>query len=275
VLDHASIKYNSTSNKVFIFGGLFQDKELLVYDMTFNNYSIAANLSYLTSVASSFHFGTKAYIFSRTTGLTSNLQLDLDTYEMKVVGPPTVPIFYPYGPATATDDQFGYIIGGYDSTEAGNPPTDGILQFNPSTYETSFIPVNNFPVNGSWWYYNPPGSVFVPKLNRIYCFAGYSRNSSSPGYSASDQIFYIDLSPLGTTTSTSNPTTMVSSITNNLDHFICVNRKDGNIFIIDSKFSVLLVQLLAYLIRSYSLILRYIFYRVLPKFRYFGLFGIF
>lgn len=120
--------------------------------------------------------------------------------------------------------------------------TNGIVSFNPTTYENNFIPVNNFPVEGSYFFNVAPASVFVPSRNRIYCFGGHSKNAS--GTKSHDGIFIIDLAPLEPSTTWESPTTWeatteptaetisttiepIFSTTLNPEYFTCNNRTDG------------------------------------------------
>lgn len=193
-----SVKYNDT---VFILGGYAQGRELLAFNMTTRNYSvISTNLPFRVSGGAGFTVGRKAYIFDATELRQGRnaLELDLDTYVMTQVGPETLPRFAGR-PSAVWDGNFGYIIGGYLETEN---VTSGMFQFDPRTLSNTFIPVYNWPVEGLNDLQVGPASVFVPGRKRIYCFGGYSFNATSDVYH--DDIFYIDLTPVGIT---SNSTT--------------------------------------------------------------------
>lgn len=93
-------------------------------------------------------------------------------------------------------------------------PIDGLIQFDPVSFNNEFIPVANFPVEGASYFRVSPATVYVPDLNRIYFFGGSSFNYTTDEFKIHDEIFYIDLDPL---TPTSRST----------DDFGCEGRMDG------------------------------------------------
>jgi hypothetical protein len=205
VYGSTSVKYNDSSNTVYIFGGREQENPntLLAFDLVLWNYTtIASNLTYLVRDAASVQLGNKVYIFGN--GQNKTIEFDLDTFQMSLVGPPdTLPVFTSF-PSATRDETHAYLIGGRPS----NGPTNGIYQIDLKTFENTFLPVENFPIKGDNHYYDPPASVYVKKQNRIYFFGGSSSNRMD------NDIFYIDLTPL----KTMNP-----------DFFNCINRTNGNL----------------------------------------------
>jgi hypothetical protein len=84
-----------------------------MYDMATANYSVVANLTHLPTRASSLRFGDKGYIYSPTAGLYSTLELDMESYDMRVVGPANLSTFNFYTPAAVSDEEgrYGYLVG--------------------------------------------------------------------------------------------------------------------------------------------------------------------
>jgi hypothetical protein len=244
VQDSTSVKYNDSSNTVYILGGDGQGSPntLLAFDVVLLNYTtIASNLAYRVNQATSVQSGNKVYIFDPNNSLKKAIEMDLDSFRMSQVGPDTLLVLNLY-PSSVRDESHAYLIGGYVPNEG---PTGGIYQFDLNTFENTFLPVRNFPVEGLSYYYVSPASVYVAKQNRIYFFGGYSYNYATNTTTNRDEIFYIDLSPLNPepTTTTPMPTTTGqpgSSSTMNPDFFSCINRTNGNFFI---KLWVLLANL--------------------------------
>lgn len=172
--DHVSIKYNDTSNTVFILGGYDQGWSLLAFDMVTLNYStLSYNLPFSVTRGVSIPFGNKAFIFDNANSwqYSQAIEFNLETYNLSQVGPSILPLFSGY-PSAVSDGNFGYIFGGYRA-DAINP-TNGIFQFDPVTHENTFLPVTNWPVDGSNYYNTAPASVYVRSRDRIYFFGGQS-----------------------------------------------------------------------------------------------------
>lgn len=90
----SSVKYNDSSDTIFILGGRGQVKELLAFNMeTLHSSTIPTTLSFIRG--ESIKFENKAFIFTATDSVQNRqaIELDLDTYEMKPVGPSTLPRF--------------------------------------------------------------------------------------------------------------------------------------------------------------------------------------
>lgn len=123
------------------------------------------------------------------------LQLDLNNFRVMFVGPPTLPIYNSY-PNSVYTGEFIYILGGHVISTGADPIyTDGIYEFDPSTFESRFIQVANLPLRRSdSIFLLAPAMVFVPHSNRIYCFGGVELTDDLPIFL--DYVFFIDLTPL-------------------------------------------------------------------------------
>jgi hypothetical protein len=197
-----TIKQNHSSNTVYILGGWRQGKELLSFDMKSLTVSSMTNLSFSTKPATSFSVGNnKTFIYGGredSGGNNTLFEMNLNTFAMTPVGNPNHPKITE-NPSSVSNGTFGYLIGGYISNNF-SIPTGGIIQFDPKTRNSTFIPIRNFPVDGLSYYSTSPKCVYVKSSNRIYCFGGYIGNyvGRKYTYERQDSIFYIDLSPLRT-----------------------------------------------------------------------------
>lgn len=92
---------------------------------------------------------------------------------------------------------------------------EGIFKIDPVAKTMEFLHVDNWPVKqDSHIYQNPPTSVYIPKLNRIYSFGGRSISvSNSSDERELDDIFYIELSPLSPKKQAGNGTITVDPST--------------------------------------------------------------
>lgn len=114
--ERISIKYNSTTNQVFILGGNEQRRYLESFNMeTFNYILISTYLPFVVRGGSAIRVGNKAFIFYDYEFYNRQaLELSLDTYAMAQVGQTTLPYFNSYSSAV-WDGDFGYIFGGNGS----------------------------------------------------------------------------------------------------------------------------------------------------------------
>ncbi|XP_035715061.1 uncharacterized protein LOC118438629 [Folsomia candida] len=192
-----------------MFGGNYQGYDLLAFDMETYNYSIISNMTQRYFKAAAITVGNRAYIFDDY-GFGRAVELDLDTFTETPVGPSTLPDFNSAA-AVWDGDNASYIFGGYPPS-AGR--TDGIFQFSPTSYESSFIPVENWPLQSSSYFMMAPASVFVLSMNRIYCFGGYSYNGTSGSGESHNSIFYMDMTPLDASPTTEQWTTEDQTTTN-------------------------------------------------------------
>jgi hypothetical protein len=243
-----SVKYNS-SNTVYIFGGQDQSNPntILAFDLERLNYTtIASNLPFYVNGAASVQLGNKAYIFDRKHGLKKAIEFDLETLQMSPVGPQTLPrLDHQLFPSAVRDETHAYLIGGYYPRDG---PTNGIYQFDLTTFENRFLPVKNFPVEGNRYFSHAPASVYVKKQNRIYFFSGTAYNQSFNYFNSLNKIFFIDLSPLNvpttttpaTETTTKTTTEQPETTTMNPAFFNCINRTNGNLYLCKKNMLLLL-----------------------------------
>lgn len=120
-----------------------------------------------------------------------------------------MPYFKSYDSIVFDGRSHIYLIGSYLPTP--DRPVRAVSEWNVDTFEHKLIPVDNFPFNGeSDYFYYPPATVFVPKLNRIYHFGGTYQptGGGNPVYLSS--IWYLDLNELNTTTA--KPTTQSTEL---------------------------------------------------------------
>lgn len=228
---HNSIKYNATSNTVYIPGGYFQ-RQLLSFDMETTMLTNLTDLEFDLFNPTSVRIGNKAFIFDHSNIRNRQaFEFNLDTFEMLLVGRDTLPVFN-WVPSSVWDESFVYVVGGY---EANWYPYNGIIQFDPRTFDNRFIPVKNFPAFNTTCYHIAPTSVYVRNLNRIYFFGGQSFDSSNNHVWTFDVIYYVNLNTIPSPTTT-KPTTMETTTgqgdnttTLNPEYFSCVNRPDGKL----------------------------------------------
>lgn len=225
--ERPSFKFSETSNTILVFG---DDGEVTQKLSAFDLYSltsstVSTNFTFYANSATAIKVGSKAFLFGVRDPEAARMavEVDVDTFfNMQYVGLATLPTFT-WHPSSVWDGNYGYVIGGYDSSTGVR--TDGIIQFNPVTYENRFIPVENFPVGGSSHFWYSPATVFVPSRNRIYFFGGYS------SIKIHDEIFYIDLTPLDVTPSNGR---------NDLTLTSCNRRRNGKPFLSTNYLLVLL-----------------------------------
>lgn len=212
--DSISIKYGEDSNQVFILGGRDQGRKLGIFDMETFNYSEVSTLPIYVGQSTVFRVEKEAFIFDNTHQTNNRaLKFDLDTYDLRAIGPGNLPGFT--GAASVWTGQFGYVIGGFNPGNGSH----GIYQFNPDSWTNKLIPVAGLEWDNGRYLREAPGSVYVPRLNRIYCFGGeYSQRNWGRR-----EIFVIDLNPL-------NPTPpKTSSDGGNPDFLSCNNLTNGKI----------------------------------------------
>ncbi|OXA57738.1 hypothetical protein Fcan01_06682 [Folsomia candida] len=197
VQDSTSVKYNGTSNTIYIIGGDANPTSLMALDLSLSTHSTVATLPFGIHQAASFRYGNKAYVFDAGTGenQTTAMELDLDTFRMMSVGPSTLPRIILFPSLVFDGNLFAYLIGGYRPDSPPVTPSEGIIQFNPITFEHAFVPVRNYPISGNYFYHSP-ASVYVARNNRIYCFGVSTFNVTADRLVARDEIFKIDLTPL-------------------------------------------------------------------------------
>lgn len=188
---HTSFKRNESSNIVYIFGGYSQAYELLAFDMETATATRVADIPLATYSPTSVRVGNKVYTFAYA-GQQQVLELDLNSFQMVRVGDPILPVF-PWHPTSVGNGNLIYIIGGYHPQVGW--PTEGIIQFDAETFQSSFLPVRNLPVDNVTSLESAPVSVFVGGKNRIYCFGGRTTNGTGGVVTSYDEIFYVDLTP--------------------------------------------------------------------------------
>jgi hypothetical protein len=158
------------------------------------------------------------------------MKINLDTFAA-TFGPPDFVEIRLYKPSVVlTNANVGYMIGG-----VYYPYSDGFFKFNPENFQHEYIFVDNFPISGrdAGWA-SAPTMVFVEKLNRIYCFGGFSFNDGVATFH--ETIFHIGLGDVvPTTTTTPVPTittTTVRTTTIPIDPVVtCRDRPDGKRFL--------------------------------------------
>lgn len=191
ITDHISFQYNST---IYFIGGDRSPLEFLGFDMVTESLTLVPNnFQYYVTQGAGVRFGSKVLIFDDTQAhLRRGMELDLDSFEMTPVGEPTLPLFSLW-PSAVSDGRHAYIVGGYTPNWEA---TNGIIQYDPVTYENQFLAVDNWPVDGASFFRDAPSMIYVPGRNRIYFFGGYSYNVTGNWYKSHDEIFFVDLDPL-------------------------------------------------------------------------------
>jgi len=126
------------------------------------------------------------------------MKFNIASLDMEILkGGENEPMFS-YDSTAVTDGTNAYLI---DAREPAGGKEDIILQFNPVTNSRTAVEVDDFPYVDKMRYNDPPANVFVEKLNRIYYFGGAVNkdiyNPTAPVIV--DDIWFIDLSPLGLT----------------------------------------------------------------------------
>lgn len=91
-----------------------------------------------------------------------------------------------------------WVVGGYQNVDIDDiHATQGIYQINLTTFDGGFVPVANFPNNGSKWL-SGTSAVWVSSGYKIFFFGGIMRDSSlpltTPGV-AVNNIWMIDYTP--------------------------------------------------------------------------------
>jgi len=193
--DGVGMKYNESSDSVQI--------------LAFGSRGLKClNLSNLTSCGQTTlitqnRFSVKAlvvngfaYIFAQISTSSQIEKIDLSTLESELV-PGEFPMLY-YPTSVVFDGRYGYIIGGHREEDDGIP-TNGIIRYDPETFEHQFIPVANFPASGRRSY-GSGSAEYVKKLNRIYMFGGFTGGAVIDTYR--NEIWYIDLNLATNTTTT-------------------------------------------------------------------------
>lgn len=218
--EHINFHYNSTSPTVFLVGGNMREEEVYGFNMETEVWiTVSRDFLWHVKQGAGVRFGNqKAYIFDNTQDNHRRaLELDLDSFEAVAVGPASLPLFSLW-PEAVTDGRNAYIVGGYTPNWEG---TNGLIQFDPSTYENVFLPVSNWPVEGVRFFRVAPATVYVPGRDRIYFFGGMSYNATGNWYRSHDEIFFVDLAPLRDS--------QLGEDSGSLDEFSCKERTDGKI----------------------------------------------
>ncbi|OXA40945.1 hypothetical protein Fcan01_24302 [Folsomia candida] len=149
--------------------------------------------------ATSVRVGGKAYLFGIAAPHNSAFQvLDLETLE----GPVFDVGFFPFNhaPEVVYNGENIYILGGNRG-----PPSRGILQLDPNSYEWRLVPVDNFQLQDEDYYYDvAPVPIYVEKLGRIYFFGGKVMNRYTGETIFPRDVWYLDLAPVRGNSAESN-----------------------------------------------------------------------
>jgi len=216
LMDGVALKYNDSSNIVQIVGN-YWDYDSGLRCLNLSDLSSCGTTTLINKASEAFRgFVDKgfAYLFSLNFPFSQVERIDLLTLESELLPAEFPKLKHP--PSVVFDGRFGYIIGGYLELDTGIP-VNGIIRYDPETYNYEFIRVVNFPARSSE-FYGYGTAVYVEKLHRIYMIGGSTSGADR------NEIWYIDLN----STTTVSPTTEVPVFsTLNPDIFTCEENLNG------------------------------------------------
>lgn len=179
------------NNTVLIFGRWEKGLDIVSFDFGESKATtLRTRLPTSFCYGAAVRFGTdKAYLFTLEGFM---YEMDLQGMTFKRNYNFVLPTFERY-PAAVTDGRFIYVVGKF-KISSQYTDHEGIFQIDPVSMTKTFIHVDNWPVN----YDFVPPALYIPRMNRIYCFVGQgaTREADSAHQRDASDIFFIDLSPL-------------------------------------------------------------------------------
>ncbi|XP_035714212.1 uncharacterized protein LOC118438337 isoform X2 [Folsomia candida] len=241
---YESADFQINSSTIYFWGGYGDDRLLFSYNGVTSSITKLRDLpiSYNTGTALYDKIGEVAYIFGSEPRQSNNtaapiltgapiVEYNPNKDTLKIVYFSNFPGITSYMRASPVSDdkrRVGYIVGGYNSNGT-------ILQVNYTTLHVCNISVQNIPGAENGTVFNRAGTVFVPKLDRIYILGGLlTRFNTTTDLVESttvlEDIYYIDLrrgqdaTETTTAPTTATPTTPTTSIPISAD---CAKKADG------------------------------------------------